>query len=355
MWGGGWLSHLGANLGLGHGFVDFGGASLVFLAGSTVAMVALMLFKPSKNDPMPEPIGVVVNIAPENSLTVYHNENDDETSQVTPDVEDVLPPTQMPSAYLPILSLLGAGLILGGWLGVSAGLHMPTATHISPAQAAVNGLLAAFSAAAAAAGYSWFTTREFNPLMLSRSLVAGLIVAWAGAPFIPAWIMVGAGLTIGLLLAPLIYLFSHKLPLLDELGTMATYGVSALLALVLVALFADGRTGQGWNGIGLTDYFGVADQGVSGLIVSAEFVSDWPGQLQAQLLGSLAIFLLALAGGLLLLQTAKVIAKSWASTGLELADPTLAPAARLSQADRDVGEKSDTESALAQPGESLKR
>jgi Amt family ammonium transporter len=230
----------------------------------------------------------------------------------------------MPSAYLPLLSIIGAGLILAGWLGLSTGLHAPTAGQISSAQAGVNGVLAALAAAAAAAAYSWFTTRSLNPLMTVRGLLAGLMVAWAGAPFLPAWVMVISGLLMGSALAPLIYFFGQKLPLVDDQGTLATYGLSAGLGISLVAFFADGRSGQGWNGLGPTEYQGVAGQGVSGLITAPAFVADWPGQFQAQLLGSLALLLLVLAGGLLLYQTVKVVARSWASTGLELADPSLA-------------------------------
>ena len=33
VWGGGWLSQLGVNLGLGHGHVDFAGSSVVHMTG----------------------------------------------------------------------------------------------------------------------------------------------------------------------------------------------------------------------------------------------------------------------------------------------------------------------------------
>jgi Amt family ammonium transporter len=102
--------------------------------------------------------------------------------------------------------------------------------------------------------------------------------------------------------------------------------------LLLVPFLADGRAGQGWNGFGVSDYYGVAGQGVSGLLVAPGFASDWPGQLQAQLVGTVAIGLWALLGGLLLFQTVKVLVNAWARTGLELADPGLAPSARREEA-----------------------
>jgi ammonia channel protein AmtB len=226
----------------------------------------------------------------------------------------------MPPAYLPILSLLGAGLIVLGWFGLATGAHSPTAVDFSSAQAAVNGLLAALAAALTAAGYSWFTTREFNPLMTSRGLVAGLVVAMAGAPFIPIWLMVGMGLVSGLLLPSLIYLFDRGLRLGDEPGILATYGLSAIVGLLLVAFLAGGQAGQGWNGLGPVDYHGIEGQGVTGLIAAAGFAADWPGQLQAQLVGAGAILLWSLLLSVLFFNTINVIARAWASTGLELAD-----------------------------------
>ncbi len=315
LWGGGWLSNLGASLGLGHGLVDFGGASVLFLTGSMVALAALLFFRSHaiQLELPPTAEELVVTTGLEGRLTVY--------DEPAPSVEELLPVTPMPSAYLPILSMLGAGLMLIGWLGLATGLHTPTAANFSPAQAAVSGLLAALAAALMAAGYSWFTTRRLNPLMASRGLVAGLIVAMAGAPFIPPWVALLAGLLMGLLLPSLIYLFNQGLHLADELGTLATYGVSTLISLLLVPFFADGRAGQGWNGLGLADYNGVAGQGVSGLWVAPGFASDWPGQLQAQLLGMGGIAFWALLLGSLLFQTVIVIARAWARSGLELAEP----------------------------------
>jgi Amt family ammonium transporter len=250
------------------------------------------------------------------SLTVYEDPVD-----LNNEGAWLLPATPMPSAYLPILGLLGSGLMLVGWFGLATGVHAPTALNFTPAQAAVNGLLAALAAALTAAGYSWFTTRELNPLMTARGLVAGLVVAMAGAPFGPVWLFVVAGLLMGLLVPLLIYFFNQVLRLADELGVLTTYGVSAMISLLLVAVFADGRAGQGWNGLGSTEYLGVPGQGVAGLMVAPGFVADWPGQLQAQALGMGIILIWALLLSFLLFQTVIAVTDAWARTGLELAGP----------------------------------
>lgn len=321
LWGGGWLSNLGASLSLGHGLVDFSGVSVIFLAGAMVALTALLILRAAAVSTSPAAVAeVTLTTGLESRLTLYE--------AAEPETEEVLPVVPMPSVYLPILSMLGAGLLLLGWLGLTAGLHNPTAANFSPAQAGVSGLMAALGAALTAASYSWFTTRQLNPLMTARGLVAGLVVAMAGAPFVPPWVILLAGLLMGLCLPPLIYLFNQGLRLADEFGILATYGVSAILGLLLIPFFADGRAGQGWNGLGQNDFLGVAGQGVSGLLVAPGFASDWPGQLQAQLVGIGAISLWALLWGAVLCQTMTVIARAWARTGLEFATAEEARAGR---------------------------
>ena len=46
VWGGGWLSQLGVNLGLGHGHVDFAGSSVVHMTGGIVALAGAIMLGP---------------------------------------------------------------------------------------------------------------------------------------------------------------------------------------------------------------------------------------------------------------------------------------------------------------------
>lgn len=275
LWGGGWLFNLGVSLDLGHGLVDFGGASVIFLSGAALSLAALATFRPPVDAPTSDSL-----LSPVDDSAV----KDASLPAAVP----------MPAAHLPILSTLGGGLLLLGWLGLATGVHAPTAVNVSPAQAAVAGVLAGLGAALTAAGYSWFTTREFNPLMAGRGLTAGVVVAAAGAPFVPLWVSVLAGLLAGLLLPSLIYLFEQKSPLRDQTGTLATFGVSSLLGLLLVGLAATGQAGQSWNQVGLLP---AAGMGIAGLAWGGG-----TGQLQAQLLGAGVIFTWALLLGLAALQ-----------------------------------------------------
>src|ERR1700729_2142949 len=46
VWGGGWLSSLGADFGLGHGVVDFAGSSVVHMTGGVTALAGALVIGP---------------------------------------------------------------------------------------------------------------------------------------------------------------------------------------------------------------------------------------------------------------------------------------------------------------------
>jgi Amt family ammonium transporter len=186
---------------------------------------------------------------------------------------------------------------------------------------AVNLVLGALGGALTAGLYSWFTTSHLNPLMSARGLVAGLVVVAAGAPFMPPWSAMAAGLIIGLILPPLIYLFDRVLRLDDTASALATFGLPALLGLLLLALVASGGYGVGWNGVGQESYLGVEGQGVSGLLVAPGYASGWPGQMQAQLVGAAAIFVWSFGLSWLLMQILAGIIHAWQRSGLEFGAP----------------------------------
>jgi Amt family ammonium transporter len=93
---------------------------------------------------------------------------------------------------------------------------------------------------------------------------------------------VGAGA--GLLLPLVVYSLNRLWRLDDLTGAIAAYGLSGFWGLLAVGLLADGRWGQGWNGIA-----GLPEQGVSGLLVAPGLQAD-AGQLGAQVWGGVALF-----------------------------------------------------------------
>jgi Amt family ammonium transporter len=268
--------------------------------GASAALAALLVYRPRR-----------APTAPDEPQSSAHEEG------IQAEAQDIA----MPAVQLPLLAILGAILMIMGWIGMAFLTHMPTAVQVPPAPMVVNLVLAAMGAALTAGLYSWFTTNHLNSLMSARAIVAGLVVAAAGAPFIPAWSALVAGLLVGVLLPLLIYFFDRVLCLEDTAASLATFGVPALLGLLLPALVADGRYGVGWNGVGAESFMGVSGQGVSGLLVAPGYTADWPGQMYAQLVGLVAILIWSGAVTWLLLRGLTALTQAWQRTGLEFGAP----------------------------------
>jgi len=248
MWGSGWLAHLGDTLALGHGFVDFGGSALVLWLPGMMALGILLL---QPREPVSEP-----------------------------------PP---PPAYFPLLANLGALFVGIGWTGwaLSTPFHTSGATWYW-GRAAVNMLLGMAGATVTSQLYAWLVTGKLETLLAARGLAAGWGAALAAAPFLPPWAALAGGLLTGLIFPFLLYLVEAVLRLRDAAATVALGLVGGVWGLLGVGLFADGRSGQGWNGVA-----GV--EGVSGLLFGGG-----TSQLVAQLIGIVALGAWGLLWGVIL-------------------------------------------------------
>ncbi len=260
--GDGWLSNLGRNLGLGHGLVDF--------AGAGTRLPRRRGHSPGRHPDFFAPSGA--RRAPAEVVS-------------------------LPPVHLPLLTITGAGLVLVGAVGWALSNPLLDWTRLSAALPAVNVILAGAGGALLPIAYTWFATNHADPLMAARGLAAGTVSGLAVAGFVPPWAALALGASTGLLVPLFGYLVEEVLLLDDRTGSLGVFGLSALSGLLGLAFLADGRFGQGWNGIGAESYLGTAGQGVSGLWTAAGFQADWPGQLQAQLAGvaaeALFSFLLA--------------------------------------------------------------
>ena len=58
----------------------------------------------------------------------------------------------------------------------------------------------------------------------------------------------------------------HIFKIDDPCGAISVHGYCGTLGGICVGLFADGKYGAGWNGVGADKYLGVAGQGVTGLL-----------------------------------------------------------------------------------------
>jgi Amt family ammonium transporter len=113
-----------------------------------------------------------------------------------------------------------------------------------------------------------------------------------------------------LLLVLGIYVVDHLLRLEDGAAAVAIAAICGVWGLLAPALFADGRWGQGWNGVGLEEYRSVVGQGVTGFLAAPGYSGDGPGQIIAQAAGIVAIGLLGFSAGWLTTKISSVLSRS---------------------------------------------
>jgi Amt family ammonium transporter len=159
IWGGGWLANLGSNLGLGHGLVDAGGSGLVHLLGAAATLAGILVFLP-RRPKAASPLG-------------------------TPGAQDE--PVPLPPVHLPLLAVLGCGLLLAGGLAWTIGNPFLALSPSDLPRLELNVVLAAAAGALLPLLYTWFVAGRTDPLMAVRGLAAGSVAIAAGAPFMPPW------------------------------------------------------------------------------------------------------------------------------------------------------------------------
>jgi Amt family ammonium transporter len=212
VWGGGWLSQLGKNFGLGHGHVDFAGSSVVHMVGGVASLVGAKMLGPRIGkyglDGKPRPI---------------------------------------PGHNVPMV-VLGTFILAFGWFGFNPGSTLSGSdTHI--AVIAVNTMLA--SAAGAFGAYIYMRARFGAPdiTMICNGLLAGLVAITAPCAFVTASASIFIGLVAGMLVVVSALFIETTLKVDDPVGASSVHGACGAWGVISLGLFADGRYGDGWNGV----------------------------------------------------------------------------------------------------------
>jgi Amt family ammonium transporter len=273
--GGGWLMHAGRTLGLGHGYVDLTGVSTAAVVGGLAALLGILFFG-RRLPPLPE---------------------------------DQVP--TLPPVHLPVLAVLGAVLFVVGAMGLLGANPIHTRADLITPRAGANLVLAAAGGALLPCLYTWFTTGAADSLMAARGAAAGVLSVAAAMAFVPPWAALALGVVAGLLVPMVTFLVQYVLRIQDPTGAVPVGLLGGVMGVLAVGIFGDGLAGQGWNGIGAETYLGVAGQGITGFIPAPGFAPDWPGQINAQLVGLAAIagLTVALVGALFLVL--KVLLLLW--------------------------------------------
>ena len=237
-WGGGWLSQLGANFGLGHGYCDFAGSGVVHAVGGLTALALAIMIGPR--------------------LGKY---NRDGTANAIPG-HDI------------VLVLAGCFILAFGWFGFNSGSTLGASGNgaLRIGSIAVNTMLAGSTGSFGALFYMWMRYGKPDGSMSGNGLLAGLVAITAPSGFVSTIGAAIIGLVAGVLVCLSVEFFDRVAKVDDPVGAISVHGVNGLWGVISVGLFADGRSNYGgsWNGV---------TGSVRGL-----FYGD-PGQLIAQMIG----------------------------------------------------------------------
>jgi ammonium transporter, Amt family len=212
VWGGGWLSQLGFNFGLGHGHVDFAGSSVVHEVGGVAALAGALVLGPR--------------------IGKYGKDGSVNT---------------IPGHNIP-MAILGTFILAFGWFGFNPGSTL-AGTDLRISVIAVNTMLASGSGALLAAVFLYAKGEKPDPGTCANGMLAGLVAITAPCAFVNATSAFIIGGIAGIL-AILVYRFvDTKLKIDDAVGAFAVHGANGFWGVLALGLFADGSYGEGWNGV----------------------------------------------------------------------------------------------------------
>ncbi len=237
-WGGGWLSQLGTNVGLGKGYCDFAGSGVVHSVGGVTALAVCMLIGPR--------IG-------------KYNRDGSSNPILGHDVSAVL---------------IGCFILAFGWFGFNPGSTLGASANgnLRIGTIAVDTMLAGCTGTIGAILYMWSLKGKPDYSMSGNGLLAGLVAITAPSGFVNTTGACIIGLVAGVLVCLSCTFFENVLKVDDPVGAISVHGTNGLWGVLSVGLFADGTSNYGgsWNGV---------NGSVTGL-----FYGD-PTQLVAQLVG----------------------------------------------------------------------
>jgi len=236
VWGGGWLSQLGKNFGLGHGHVDFAGSSVVHLTGGVAALAGAMVLGPR--------------------LGKYNKDGS---------------ANAIPGHHIP-MAIVGCFILAFGWFGFNAGSSL-AGGDLRISVVAVNTMLAGAAASFSTMLYMWVRYGKPDISMMGNGMLAGLVAITAPCAFVNSVSAFIIGTVAGVLVCVSVFFVERTMKVDDPVGAISVHGVNGAWGVLSLGLFADGTYGDGWNGVPGT---------VKGL-----FYGGGASQLMAQVVGTL--------------------------------------------------------------------
>ena len=212
VWGGGWLSQLGNNFGLGHGHVDFAGSSVVHMTGGVCALIGAWVLGPR--------------------LGKYNKDGS---------------ANAIPGHHIP-MAVVGTLILAFGWFGFNPGSTL-AGTDLRISVVAVNTMLASAAGGLSGAIYMWIKYGKPDISMSCNGLLAGLVAITAPCAFVSAPAAVLIGLIAGALCCFMVFLLDRTIRVDDPVGAVAVHGANGAWGVLALGLFADGKYGDGFNGV----------------------------------------------------------------------------------------------------------
>jgi Amt family ammonium transporter len=213
VWGGGWLSSMGVNLGLGHGLVDFAGSCVVHMTGGVTALAGALVLGPR--------------------IGKFRKDG----------TVGLLPGHNLPMA------VMGTFVLAFGWFGFNAGSTL-AATEPRIAEIAVNTAMASATGTLAALFFVWRRHGRPDIAMACNGLLGGLVSITACCAFVSPAAAALVGVVAGLLVPTSVELLERRMRIDDPVGAIAVHGVCGAWGTIALGLFADGSFGEGWNDVG---------------------------------------------------------------------------------------------------------
>jgi Amt family ammonium transporter len=212
VWGGGWLSQLGMNLGLGHGDVDFAGSSVVHMTGGIAALAGAITLGPR--------------------IGKFRRDG----------AIGLLPGHNIPMA------VVGTFILAFGWFGFNTGSTL-AASDTRIGIIAVNTMLASAGGALSALLYLWHRYHKPDVAIACNGLLGGLVSITAPCAFVSPAAAVLIGVIGGLIVVASVLVIERQFRIDDPVGAISVHGVCGVWGALALGLFADGTYGDGWNGV----------------------------------------------------------------------------------------------------------
>ncbi len=212
VWGGGWLSALGRNFGLGHGHLDFAGSSVVHMTGGVAALAGAIVLGPR-----------IGKFKPDGT------------------------PNAIPGHHIP-MALVGCFILAFGWFGFNAGSTL-AGGDFRTAVVAVNTMLAGSAAAMSSMMFMWLRFGKPDISMMGNGMLAGLVAITAPCAFVNSVSAVIIGLVAGVLVCLSVFFVERRMKVDDPVGAISVHGANGAWGVLSLGLFADGTYGDGLNGV----------------------------------------------------------------------------------------------------------